>query len=360
MSLTGTPDVSARSMLRHSQSLKFLMECRSPGTLDIAAKSMFRDSMFLGSSSVPMSDIPWGASNFFCVEALTSLKHQVCRRATFPVNLKLCLCQNVDLSETSGVPASGIPWGTSYFNCIEVLILLKHQMCQRATLPEEPQTLIVSKHWPCGSIKCANERHSLRIRGTTIFYSVEALTSLKHPVCRQATFPEEPQASTVSKHWPRWNINCAVERHSLRNLNLWLYWSIDLTETLDVSARSKLQHSQSSRFLSVYRLPAHLMLQRGQCFDRVKVCGFSGNVARRHTWWFSTFSALTQSMFDVPQGMSLAGTLDVSVRSMLWHNQSLRFRRECRVPAHLMVKRGQCLNVSKVWESSRNVSRRHT
>ena len=141
---------------------------------------------------------------------------------------------------------------------------------------------------------------------------------------------------------------------------------------------------QGSRFLRESRLPAHLMIQRGQCFDTVKVWGYSGNVARRHTWCLSEVNASTQSKFEVPQGMLLVGTLDVSARWMLRYSHCLRVLRECRSMAHLMFQRGQsitrqslrflreccsleylklqrvqCFNTVKVWDSSGNVARRH-
>ena len=113
---------------------------------------------------------------------------------------------------------------------------------------------------------------------------------------------------------------------------------MSLADTLDVSARSMLKHSQSLRFLKECRMPKHLMFQIGQGFDTVKFWGSSGNVACRHTWYFSKINALTESKFEVPQGMSLTGTLDVSARSMLRHGQSLRFLRECCLPAYLMLQ----------------------
>ena len=74
---------------------------------------------------------------------------------------------------------------------------------------------------------------------------------------------------------------------------------MSLTGTLDVSARSMLWHSQSMRFLREFCSPAHLMFQRSQCFDTFKVCGSSGNVARRCTWCFSEFNTSIQSIFEV-------------------------------------------------------------
>ena len=104
---------------------------------------------------------------------------------------------------------------------------------------------------------------------------------------------------------------------------------MSLGGTLDVSARSMLQQSQSLTFLGECCSPAQLIFEQGLIFDTVKVWGFSGNVACRHTWCFSKFNALTQSKFEVPQGMSLASRVNVSVRSMLRHSQSLRFLRKC-------------------------------
>ena len=135
---------------------------------------------------------------------------------------------------------------------------------------------------------------------------------------------------------------------------------MSLASTLDVSVRSMLQHSQILRFLRECRTLEHLMFQWGQCFNRDKDWGSSGNVACLHTWCFSMVNALTQSRFTVPQGMSLASTLDVSARSMFWHSQGLRFLRECRSPAHFIFQLGQCFDTFKVWGSSRNVVRRHT
>ena len=63
-----------------------------------------------------------------------------------------------DLAETLSVPSSDTPWGLSNIDCVEALTLLKHQVCRRATFPEEPQTLTVLKHWPRWSIKCAGKR----------------------------------------------------------------------------------------------------------------------------------------------------------------------------------------------------------
>merc|ERR1712215_457353 len=70
----------------------------------------------------------------------------------------------------------------------------------------------------------------------------------------------------------------------------------------------------------------------------------SGNVARRQTPCFSEFSASTESKFEVPHGKLLAGTLDVSARSMLRHGQSLRDLRDCRSTANLMFQRGQSID----------------
>ena len=151
------------------------------------------------------------------------------------------------------MPASNNSWGTSNFDCVEALTTLKYQFCRRVPFPEELQTLTVSKHCLCWNIKCAGEQHSLRnlkqwlcrsIKlsetstvpasdipcGTSNFDCVKTLNLLKHQVCLRATFPEEPQTLTVSKHWPHWNIDCAGERHSLRDFKLWLCQSIELTE----------------------------------------------------------------------------------------------------------------------------------
>ena len=133
-----------------------------------------------------------------------------------------------------------------------------------------------------------------------------------------------------------------------------------LTGIFDVSARSMFRYSQSLRFLRECRSPTHLMFQWCQSFDTVNVWGSSGNVARRHTWCFSKFNALTQSKFEIPQRMSLADTLDVSARSMLKHSQSLRFLKECRMPKHLMFQIGQGFDTVKFWGSSGNVACRHT
>ena len=130
--------------------------------------------------------------------------------------------------------------------------------------------------------------------------------------------------------------------------------------TLDVSVGSMLQQRQRLRFLRECRLPAHLMFQYGQCLGTVKVYGSSGNVACQHTWCFSEVNVLAQSRFEIPQGMSLAGTLYISVRSMLRHIQSLRFLKECRSPAHLMFQRGQYFDTFKFRGFSGNVARRHT
>ena len=210
-------------------------------------------------SNVPVNELLWGTST------LTVPKHWP--RGTIKCaserhslsNLKLWPCRSNDLTETSSVPAGDIPWETSKLECVEVLTSLKHQVCRRTTSLEEPQTLNVSKHWPNWNIKCAGERHSLRNLkpwlcqnidlaetssvlasdipwGTVNLDCVKALTILKHQVCRRATFPEEPQSLSLLKHWPHWNIKCSKVRHSLRNLNIWLCWSIDLTETSSVLA----------------------------------------------------------------------------------------------------------------------------
>ena len=135
---------------------------------------------------------------------------------------------------------------------------------------------------------------------------------------------------------------------------------MSLAITLDVSVRSMLQHSQRLRFLRECHTLEHLMFQWGQCFDRVKDWGSSGNVTRLHTWCFSMVNASTQSRFTVPQGMSLASTLDVSARSMFWHIQGLRFLRECRSPANLIFQWGRCVDTVKAWGSLGNVARWHT
>ena len=108
------------------------------------------------------SNISWGTSNFDCVEALTSLKHRLCWRETFPEepqtltvskhrtywsisyagkqhflrNLKLWLCRSFDLAQISIVQASNIPWETSNLDCVEELTSLKHQVCRQVTFPE--------------------------------------------------------------------------------------------------------------------------------------------------------------------------------------------------------------------------------
>ena len=227
------------------------MECRSSAHLRTLKTYCLETLTSLQYQVCPASDIPWGTSNFDCVEALTSLKHQVCRWATFPEdpqaltvlkhwpnwnikstgvrhslrNLKPWLYLSIDLAGTSSVPASDIP-------------------C-------EPQTLTLSKHRPIWNIMCASEWHSLRnlnlwlyqsidltetssvpareiLWGTSNFDYVKALTTLKYQVCPRATFPEEPQSLTVSKHWSRWNTKCADKRYFLRNLKPWLFRSFDL------------------------------------------------------------------------------------------------------------------------------------
>ena len=157
-----------------------------------------------------------------------------------------------------------------------------------------------------------------------------------------------------------------------------------LAGTLDVSTRSMLRHGQSLRALRDCRSTARLMFQRGQsidrqslrflrecclleylmlqrvqCFNTVKVWDSSGKVAHRHIWCFSEVNASTQSKFEVTQGMSLGGTLDVWAKSMLWHSQSLRFLRDCRSPAQSLFQWGQCFDTVKVWGSSGNVARSH-
>ena len=104
----------------------------------------------------------------------------------------------------------------------------------------------------------------------------------------------------------------------------------------------------------------HLMFQQGQSFDTVKVRGSSASIACRHTWCFSEVNASTESKFEVSQGVLLAGILDDSVRSVLWHSQCSMFLRECRSPAHLMFQWGQCYDTVKVWGSAGNVACRHT
>ena len=84
------------------------------------------------------------------------------------------------------------------------------------------------------------------------------------------------------------------------------------------------------------------------CTARVEVWGSPRNVVRRHTLCFSEVITSTHSSLEVSQGMSPAGTLEVSVRSILRHSQSLRLLRECRSLAHLMVPRGQCFGTVKV------------
>ena len=120
-----------------------------------------------------------------------------------------------------------------------------------------------------------------------------------------------------------------------------------------------LRHSQSLRLLWECHLPAHLMFQRGQFFDTVQVWRFSGNVACLHNWYLSEVKASTQSKLEVSQEMLLAGIIDASVSSMLWHSQSLRFLRECLSPAQSMFQWGQCFDTVKVWGSSGNVARSH-
>ena len=133
-----------------------------------------------------------------------------------------------------------------------------------------------------------------------------------------------------------------------------------LAGTLDVSAKTMLRHSQSLKFLREWHSPVKLIFQCGQSLGTVQVWGSSGIVTCQHTWCFSKFIVLTKLRFEIPQGMSLAGTLDVSETSMLRHSQGLRFFRECRSPAHLMFQLGQCFDTDKVWGSSEIVARRNT
>ena len=90
-------------------------------------------------------------------------------------------------------------------------------------------------------------------------------------------------------------------------VKVWGSQGMSLAGTLDVPARSMLRHSQGLRFLRECRTPVDLMFQLGQCFKTVKAWGSSGNVAHRHTWCFSEVNASTQSKFEIPHGMSLAG-----------------------------------------------------
>ena len=115
---------------------------------------------------------------------------------------------------------------------------------------------------------------------------------------------------------------------------------------------------QGSRFLRESRLPAHLMIQRGQCLDTVKVWGSSRNVARLQPRCFREVNASTESKFESPQGMSLSGKLNVSAKSKFWHSQCLRFSREYCSPVCLMLQRVQCFNTVKVWDSSGNIVHR--
>ena len=57
------------------------------------------------------------------------------------------------------------------------------------------------------------------------------------------------------------------------------------------------------------------------------------DVLVRSMFWhgriFGMVNVLVWSMFEVTQGMSLAGTVYVSTQSMFWHGQSLWSLREC-------------------------------
>ena len=132
------------------------------------------------------------------------------------------------------MPARDILWGTSNFDYVKALTTLKHQVCPRATFPEEPQNLTVSKHWSRWNTKCADKRYFLRNLKPWLFRSIDLTETSSVPV---SDIPCKPQTLTLSKHWPIWNIMCAGKGHSLRNLKLWLYQSIDFTETSSVPAR---------------------------------------------------------------------------------------------------------------------------
>ena len=176
--------------------------------------------------------------------------------------------------------------------------------------------------------------------------------------------------SVRSMLWYSQRLRFLRECHSLAHMmfqigrcfdkvKVWGSQGMSLAGTLDVPARSMLRHSQGLRFLRECRTPVDLMFQLGQCFKTVKAWGSSGNVAHRHTWCFSEVNASTQSKFEVTQGMSLGGTLDVSARSMLQHSQSLTFLGECCSPAQLIFEQGLIFDTVKVWGFSGNVACRH-
>ena len=63
------------------------------------------------------------------------------------------------------------------------------------------------------------------------------------------------------------------------------------------------------------------MIQETSIYKHLKLAGPLGqtNPARSMFWrsqWFDVVNILVQSMFEVPQGMSLAGTINVSTWSM--------------------------------------------
>ena len=231
------------------------------------------------------SNISWGTSNFDCVEALTSLKHRLCWRETFPEepqtltvskhrtywsikyagkqhflrNLKLWLCRSFDLAQISIVQASNIPWETSKLDCVEELTSLKHQVCRWATFPEDPQALTVLKHWPNWNIKSTGVRHSLRNLKPWLCLSIDLAGTSSVPA---SDIPCEPQTLTLSKHRPIWNIMCASEWHSLRNLNLWLCQSIDLTEASSVPARDILWGTSNFDYVKALTTLKHQVCPR--------------------------------------------------------------------------------------------------
>ena len=73
----------------------------------------------------------------------------------------------------------------------------------------------VSRQYIFRVLKFADERHSMRSLKLFLCRSIDLAETSSVP---SSHIPCEPQTLTLSKQWPIWNIECAGERHSLRNL----------------------------------------------------------------------------------------------------------------------------------------------
>ena len=340
MLLISTLDVSVRSIPWHRQSLRFLRECRSPAHLIFQrgqSSTQSRFEVLQGMSLAGKLDVSVSSM------LRRSQRLRFLRECRLPARLIFQWGQGFVIVKVWDSSGNITRRHTCYFNEVNASTQSKVEVPQRMSFTGKLDVSAKSMLWHSQGLRflreCRLPAH-LMFKWGQCFNTVKVWGSSGNIAHRHIWFFSEVNASTELKF--------EVPQGML------------LAGILDASVSSMIWHSQGLRFFREFCSPAYLMFQLGQCFDTVKVWGSSGNVARRHTWCFSDVKASTRSMFEVPQGMLLAGILDASVSLMLWHSQSLRFLRECHSQTHLMFQRDQCLNTVKVWGSSRNVACRNT